>query len=119
MQDGNFAALSVKDGDKVLYKHIVGNKVEVDGEELQLCREADIVGVVEKAPSVGTDDRGPMLNIAGLDYATLECPCGATSPEKSDFTAFYREHHDHTNGYTKFLGDGEPYTRPTSPSYFE
>ena len=48
MQDGNFAALSVNDGDKVMYKHIQGNEVEVDGEKLQLCRELDIVGVVEE-----------------------------------------------------------------------
>lgn len=46
MQDGNFAALSVEAGNNVMYKHIQGNEVDVDGEKLQLCRESDIVGVV-------------------------------------------------------------------------
>ena len=47
LQDGGFAALSVKAGDNVLFNYANGNDIEVDGEELNMCRESDIVGVVE------------------------------------------------------------------------
>lgn len=47
MQDGRFAALSVKAGDIVVFNYANGNDIEVDGENLNMCREADIVGVVE------------------------------------------------------------------------
>ncbi len=47
MQDGNFAALSVKEGDTIVFNYAVGNDIEVDGEALNMCREQDIVGIVE------------------------------------------------------------------------
>ena len=47
MQDGNFSALSVKAGDTVVFNYANGNDIEVDGETLHMCKESDIVGVVE------------------------------------------------------------------------
>ena len=47
LQDGGFTPLSVKAGDTVVFNYANGNDIEVDGEELNMCRESDIVGVVE------------------------------------------------------------------------
>ncbi len=47
LQDGGFTPLSVKAGDIVVFNYANGNDIEVDGEELNMCRESDIVGVVE------------------------------------------------------------------------
>ena len=47
LQNGGFTPLSVKAGDKVVFNYANGNDIEVDGEELNMCRELDIVGVVE------------------------------------------------------------------------
>jgi len=47
LQDGGFTPLSVKAGDIVVFNYANGNDIEVDGEELNMCRESDIVGIVE------------------------------------------------------------------------
>ena len=44
---GDVRALDVKVGDKVLFGKYAGTEVKVDGEELLVMREDDIVGVVE------------------------------------------------------------------------
>lgn len=46
-QDGLFTGLSVKAGDTVMFNYAKGNDIEVDGETLTMCKESDIVGVVE------------------------------------------------------------------------
>jgi chaperonin GroES len=40
--------MHVKKGDKVIYAKYIGNEVEIDGEELVILRESDILGIVEK-----------------------------------------------------------------------
>ena len=45
--DGNVRALEVKVGDKVLFGKYSGQTVKVDGDELLVMREEDIMGVVE------------------------------------------------------------------------
>ena len=45
--EGKHFALDVKVGDKVLFGKYAGTEVKVDGEELLVMREDDIVGVVE------------------------------------------------------------------------
>ncbi len=44
---GNHIALDVKVGDRVLFGKYSGQTVKVDGQELLVMREEDIMGVVE------------------------------------------------------------------------
>jgi len=47
LEDGKIRALAVKVGDRVLFGKYSGQTVKVDGEELLVMREEDIMGVVE------------------------------------------------------------------------
>ncbi|MBS4097430.1 MAG: co-chaperone GroES [Sulfuricella sp.] len=47
LDDGKVRALEVKVGDKVLFGKYAGQTVKVDGDELLVMREEDIMGVVE------------------------------------------------------------------------
>ena len=47
LDNGDVRTLDVKVGDKVLFGKYSGTEVTVDGEELLVMREDDIVGVVE------------------------------------------------------------------------
>ncbi len=47
LEDGSVRKLEVKVGDKVLFGKYSGQAVKVDGEELLVMREEDIMGVVE------------------------------------------------------------------------
>ena len=47
LEDGNVKKLDVKVGDKVLFGKYAGQAVKVDGEELLVMREEDIMGIVE------------------------------------------------------------------------
>ncbi|MGZ5858652.1 MAG: co-chaperone GroES [Burkholderiaceae bacterium] len=46
LDNGTVRALDVKVGDKVLFGKYAGNEVKVDGEELIVMREEDIMGVL-------------------------------------------------------------------------
>ncbi|MGZ8222856.1 MAG: co-chaperone GroES [Methylobacter sp.] len=46
LDNGSVRALEVKVGDKVLFGKYSGNEVKVDGEELIVMREEDIMGVL-------------------------------------------------------------------------
>ena len=45
--EGKVTPLDVKAGDKVLFGKYSGSEIKVDGEELLIMREEDILGVVE------------------------------------------------------------------------
>lgn len=47
LDSGELRTLEVKAGDKVLFGKYSGTEVKVDGEELIVMREDDIMGVVE------------------------------------------------------------------------
>ncbi len=47
LDDGKVRALAVKAGDRVLFGKYSGQTVKVDGDELLVMREEDIMGVVE------------------------------------------------------------------------
>ncbi|MCK5355940.1 MAG: co-chaperone GroES [Methyloprofundus sp.] len=47
LDNGEVRALDLKVGDKVLFGKYAGNEVKVDGEELIVMREEDIMGVLE------------------------------------------------------------------------
>ena len=46
-ENGKHVALDVKVGDRVLFGKYAGQTVKIDGEELLVMREEDIMGVVE------------------------------------------------------------------------
>ncbi len=47
LDDGKVRPLEVKKGDRVLFGKYSGQTVKVDGEELLVMREEDLMGVVE------------------------------------------------------------------------
>jgi chaperonin GroES len=48
LDNGKVAKTTVKKGDEVIYPRYLGNDVEIDGEKYIICKESDILGVVEK-----------------------------------------------------------------------
>ena len=47
LDDGEARGLDVKVGDKILFGKYSGTEVKIDGEELLVMREDDIMGVIE------------------------------------------------------------------------
>ena len=47
LENGEQRALDVKVGDKVLFGKYSGTEVKVDGEEVLMMREDDIMGIIE------------------------------------------------------------------------
>ncbi len=47
LENGEVRPLDVKVGDKVLFGKYAGTEVKIDGEELLVMREEDIMGVIE------------------------------------------------------------------------
>ena len=47
LDDGQVRALDVKVGDKILFGKYSGTEVKVDGEELVVMREEDVMAVIE------------------------------------------------------------------------
>jgi len=47
LENGEVRALDVKTGDKILFGKYSGTEVKVDGEELVVMREEDVMAVVE------------------------------------------------------------------------
>jgi len=45
--DGKFTALDVKKGDRVLFGKWGGTEVKVDGKELLIMKESDIMGIID------------------------------------------------------------------------
>ena len=50
-ETGEIVALDVKAGDRILFGKWSGTEVKLDGEELLIMKESDIMGVVEGTPS--------------------------------------------------------------------
>ena len=48
LEDGKVRPLDVKVGDKILFGKYGGTEVKVDGEELLVMREEDVMAVIEK-----------------------------------------------------------------------
>jgi chaperonin GroES len=46
-EDGKLVPLDVKKGDKILFGKWSGSEVRVDGEDLLIMKESDIMGIVE------------------------------------------------------------------------
>jgi len=46
LKDGKLVLLDVKAGDRILFGKYSGNEIKVDGEELLIMREDDVLGVI-------------------------------------------------------------------------
>ena len=47
-ETGKITALDVKEGDKVLFGKWSGTEVKIDGQELLIMKESDIMGVLDR-----------------------------------------------------------------------
>jgi chaperonin GroES len=45
------AAIDVKEGDRVLFGKWSGTEVKIDGEELLIMKESDIMGIIDERAS--------------------------------------------------------------------
>ena len=45
--EGKRVPMDVKVGDKVIYSKYAGNEIKVDGEEYLICRQDDVLAIVE------------------------------------------------------------------------
>jgi chaperonin GroES len=50
-EQGTIVALDVKEGDRILFGKWSGTEVKLDGQELLIMKESDIMGVVEGVPA--------------------------------------------------------------------
>jgi chaperonin GroES len=50
-EQGRIVALEVKTGDRVLFGKWSGTEVKLDGQELLMMKESDLMGVIEGAPA--------------------------------------------------------------------
>ena len=47
-EDGDLLPLDVKAGDRVLFGKWSGTEVKIDGEELLIMKESDLLGIIDK-----------------------------------------------------------------------
>ena len=50
-EDGGLQPMDVKDGDTILFGKYSGQEIKLDGEELLIMREDEVLGVIEGKPS--------------------------------------------------------------------
>ena len=50
-EQGQIVALEVKAGDRILFGKWSGTEVKLDGEELLIMKESDIMGIIEGSPA--------------------------------------------------------------------
>ena len=48
-EDGDYIKMDVKAGDRILFGKWSGTEVKIDGEDLIIMKESDILGVIENA----------------------------------------------------------------------
>jgi chaperonin GroES len=51
-EEGHVVALEVRPGNRILFGKWSGTEVKLDGEELLIMKESDIMGVIEGTPAV-------------------------------------------------------------------
>ncbi|HET6609561.1 MAG TPA: co-chaperone GroES [Rhodopila sp.] len=51
-EQGQIVALEVKAGDRILFGKWSGTEVKLDGEELLIMKESDIMGVIDGKPAI-------------------------------------------------------------------
>ena len=56
-ENGKVAALDVKAGDRVLFGKWSGTEVRIDGQDLLIMKESDIMGVIEQTEAKATGSK--------------------------------------------------------------
>ena len=54
LEDGKVVALDVQVGNRILFGKYSGSEIKIDGEELLIMREDEVLGVLDAAPKVAT-----------------------------------------------------------------
>jgi chaperonin GroES len=49
LEDGKVVALDVQKGDRILFGRYSGNEIRIDGEDLMIMREDDVLGILDSA----------------------------------------------------------------------
>jgi len=57
-EDGTRQPLDVKAGDRVLFGKYSGSEIKIDGEELLIMREDEILGIIERAGAAAGSKKG-------------------------------------------------------------
>src|SRR5882672_8949036 len=57
-EDGSRQALDVKAGDRVLFGKYGGSEIKLDGEELLIVREDEILGIIQRAGAASGTKKG-------------------------------------------------------------
>ena len=57
-EDGTRQALDVKPGDRVLFGKYSGSEIKIDGEELLIMREDEILGIIARAGAATSTRKG-------------------------------------------------------------
>jgi chaperonin GroES len=57
-EDGSRQALDVKAGDRVLFGKYSGSEIKIDGEELLIMREDEILGIISRAGAASGSKKG-------------------------------------------------------------
>ena len=57
-EDGSRQALDVKAGDRVLFGKYSSSEIKVDGEELLIMREDEILGIIKRASAAAGGKKG-------------------------------------------------------------
>jgi chaperonin GroES len=57
-EDGTRQALDVKTGDRVLFGKYSGSEIKIDGEELLIMREDEILGIITRAGAAAGSTSG-------------------------------------------------------------
>jgi chaperonin GroES len=50
-EQGQIVALDVREGDRILFGKWSGTEVKINGEELSIMKESDIMGIIEGEPT--------------------------------------------------------------------
>jgi len=52
LEDGKIVPLDVQPGDRILFGKYSGSEIKIDGDELMIMREDEVLGILEAKPAV-------------------------------------------------------------------
>ena len=70
-EDGTRQALDVKAGDRVLFGKYSSSEVKIDGEELLIMREDEILGIISRAGAAACSSTGRMSLIEEIFFSLM------------------------------------------------